>query len=93
MNARAFPHKRSVCAADLDAALMGGTDGFMMKLDTNLTILYGTYFGGAHDDRINGIARYADRFAAGRRTVEVMLKVRFGGLLRDREMFLEQRDP
>ncbi len=44
-------------------APLGGTDGFMMKLDTNLTILYGTYFGGGQDDRINGIARYADRFA------------------------------
>ncbi|HMN06736.1 MAG TPA: gliding motility-associated C-terminal domain-containing protein [Flavobacteriales bacterium] len=37
--------------------LQGGTDGFIMKLDTNLVLLHGTYFGGTGDDVIHGLAR------------------------------------
>jgi hypothetical protein len=31
--------------------LAGGTDGFIMKLDTNFNKIWGTYFGGIFDDR------------------------------------------
>lgn len=41
----------------LTSDLQGGTDGFIVKLDTNLVLLYGTYFGGTGDDLIHGLAR------------------------------------
>lgn len=34
----------------------GGADGFVMKVDTNLTILHGTYFGGPGDDEVRSVA-------------------------------------
>lgn len=36
----------------------GGVDAFLMKVDTSLTILYGSYFGGALDDLAYGVAQY-----------------------------------
>lgn len=36
----------------------GGVDAFLMKVDTSLTILYGSYFGGAMDDLAYGVAQY-----------------------------------
>ncbi len=34
----------------------GGADGFVMKVDTNLVILHGTYFGGPGDDEVRSVA-------------------------------------
>lgn len=35
----------------------GGTDAFIMKADTNLTVLLSSYFGGAEDDRATGLVQ------------------------------------
>lgn len=40
----------------LSDALQGGTDGFLMKVDTSLVLLQGTYFGGFDEDFIHGLA-------------------------------------
>lgn len=44
-------------------APLGNEDGFILKADTNLLVIQGTYFGGSANDRITSIARYGDRIA------------------------------
>lgn len=41
----------------------GGADAFFMKVDTTLTIQYGSYFGGTGDEVISGVAQRAGRVA------------------------------
>jgi gliding motility-associated-like protein len=47
----------------LTTELQGDQDAFLLKADTNLVTLRGTYFGGAAFDRATGMARQGDRIA------------------------------
>lgn len=47
----------------LTATLQGGMDGFLMRLDTNLVVMHGTYIGGPADDEILGLAMSAASIA------------------------------
>ncbi len=44
-------------AGAITPSAQGGTDGYLLKLDTLLAVVSGTYFGGVEDDRILTIAR------------------------------------
>lgn len=41
----------------------GGSDAFVIRVDTSLVQLRGTYFGGEQDDHAEGLALYEDRIA------------------------------
>jgi len=43
----------------LTATLQGSTDGFLLKVDTNLAVMHGTYIGGPADDEVQGLAMSA----------------------------------
>jgi len=54
----------NIATADaLSATLQGGTDAFIMKVDTSLAILHGTYFGSAGEDLSYGLAQRGDTTA------------------------------
>jgi gliding motility-associated-like protein len=44
-------------AGALTATWQGGTDAFLLKVDTALVVLYGTYIGGTEDDTMYGLVQ------------------------------------
>ncbi len=50
-------------AGAMTTAPQGGNDAFLMRIDTDLVVIHGTYFGGAMDDHGSGLAFHGDRIA------------------------------
>lgn len=51
----------------------GGRDAFLMKVDSNLAVVYGSYFGGEGDDAASSIVRHGDTLAIGGATTSQVL--------------------